>query len=159
MDRRRLRIYLNDHLAASAGALARTRATIRANRDSKLATELQRFLDEATEDRRVLLEVMDRLGLRRARLKELAALGAERMGRLKLNGRWIRYSPLSRLEELEFLAAGASLKGRLWETLEILSEEEAALDADALEAQRKRARAQERSLSRIRRKWVHEAFS
>lgn len=159
MNHRRLRIYLNDHLAASTGVLARARATVRSNRDSKLGRVLERFVEESSEDRQALLEVMARLGLRRARLKEIAALGAERAGRLKLNGRWIRYSPLSRVEELELFTAGASLKGRLWETLGILSEEDERLDPDEIDARRRRARAQERSLAALRRKWVHEAFS
>ena len=49
---------------------------------------------------------MDRLGVAQGRLKPLAAVFGERLGRLKLNGRLWGYSPLSRLDELELLQIG-----------------------------------------------------
>ncbi|MFD1145570.1 hypothetical protein [Saccharothrix hoggarensis] len=44
------------------------------------------------------------------------AFGAERLGRLKRNGRLVSYSPLSRFEELKFLAMGIDGKKQLWTT-------------------------------------------
>jgi hypothetical protein len=159
MNQRRLGIYLNDHLAAADAAIARARASIRANQSTPLADSLHEFLVEAEEDRRALVEVMQRLGVRRARLKELAALTSERAGRLKLNGRLLRYSPLSRLEELELFAAGAALKARLWETLMLLSDGDSRLDAAEYASRQHRADAQANSLASIRREWVQDAFS
>ena len=159
VNRRRLSIYLNDHLAASDVILARARASIRSNRGTTLADALEDFRREAADERRALVEMMHRLELRRARIKELAALTTARAGRLKLNGRLLRYSPLSRLEELELFAAGAAFKAHLWETLKILSEDDARLDAGALEALLQQARAQQEVLGSLRREWVHQAFS
>jgi hypothetical protein len=47
---------------------------------------------------------------------------AEKAGRLKLNGRIVRRSPLSTVVELEGLAAGILLKRSLWTSLEALQD-------------------------------------
>lgn len=159
MNRRRLSIYLNDHLAAADAALARARASRRSNRDSELGEALEGFVHDASQDREVLLEVMRDLGLDRNIVKEVAALAAERVGRLKLNGRVIHYSPLSRLEELELFAAGASAKASLWETLQVLSEHEPRLDANELARRTERARAQSDTLAELRRRHIRDAFA
>ncbi|HEU4945060.1 MAG TPA: hypothetical protein VFT10_07845 [Solirubrobacterales bacterium] len=61
---------------------------------------------------------MDRLGVGQSKLKPLAAVLGERLGRLKLNGQLRGYSPLSRLDELELLQIGVVGKRRLWRALE-----------------------------------------
>jgi hypothetical protein len=61
---------------------------------------------------------MDQLGMGQSKLKPLAAILGERLGRLKLNGRPWSYSPLSRLDELELLQIGVVGKRRLWRALE-----------------------------------------
>jgi hypothetical protein len=159
MDRRRLSIYLNDHLAAADAALARARASVRSNRGSELGEALEGFVRDASEDREALLEILRDLGLDRNLVKELAALAAERVGRLKLNGRLIHYSPLSRLEEFELFAAGASAKASLWETLQLLGDHEPRLDSAELARLHERARAQSQALSDLRRQQIHDAFS
>jgi hypothetical protein len=45
---------------------------------------------------------MERLGLKRSRVKPRLAIATERLTRLKLNGRLLAYSPLSRFVELDF---------------------------------------------------------
>jgi hypothetical protein len=44
--------------------------------------------------------------------------GSEKIGRLKPNGRLVRYSPLSRLVELEFLSIGITGKLGMWRLLQ-----------------------------------------
>ncbi|MFL5899889.1 MAG: hypothetical protein ACJ75S_01640, partial [Solirubrobacterales bacterium] len=73
---------------------------------------------EIEADRETLKAVMDQLGVGQSKLKPLAAVLAERLGRLKLNGRLWGYSPLSRLDELELLQIGVAGKRRLWRALE-----------------------------------------
>ena len=82
MAARRISIYLNDHLAGSV-----------------VAAELARR------------SAMDLEGVRVDRAKLAAAWVAEKAGRLKLNGSVFSYSPLSRLEELEFLSL--AVEGKL----------------------------------------------
>ncbi len=49
--------------------------------------------------------------------KRVLAQGVERVGRLKLNGRLVGYSPLSRVLELEALMSGVQAKRGLWRAL------------------------------------------
>ncbi len=111
---RLLGIYLNDHLAGSSAARDRCRAARDANRGAELGSFLDELLGEIIEDRRTLLEVMAALGIAPSPLKTTLARLAERVGRLKLNGQLTGYSPLSRLEELEFLSLGIEGKRLLW---------------------------------------------
>jgi hypothetical protein len=60
---------------------------------------------------------MRRIGVRESRVKPGLAVVAERLGRLKLNGRLRGYSPLSRFEELDALAMGIEGKKILWQNL------------------------------------------
>ena len=115
MARRLLGIYLNDHLAGATLAVELARRTARANAGTALGVFLtESLVPEITEDRETLERLMDALGVKRSRSKVVAAWTAEKAGRLKLNGELRRYSPLSRLLELEGLAAGIELKRGLW---------------------------------------------
>lgn len=60
---------------------------------------------------------MRRLGFSPRTPKALIAVVAERVGRLKLNGRILRRSPLSRFEELDFIVMGIDGKVVLWQNL------------------------------------------
>ena len=53
------------------------------------------------EDVDALRDLMARLGVKPDRVKEAMGWTAEKLGRLKLNGQLLGYSPLSRLVELE----------------------------------------------------------
>lgn len=60
---------------------------------------------------------MFRLGVRPDRVKDGLSRVAERLGRLKLNGRLTSRSPLSDLLELETLVVGITGKQALWVSL------------------------------------------
>ena len=60
---------------------------------------------------------MRRLGVEPDRAKDTLSRIAERVGRLKLNGRLLRRSPLSDLLELETLVVGITAKQALWASL------------------------------------------
>src|SRR4051812_6670755 len=97
----RLSIYLNDHLAGSTlGANVAQRAA-EDNRDNDYGAELSTLADEIQQDRRALLDLMDRLSVARDPVKAAAAWAAEKAARVKLSGEFVGYSPLSRLEQLE----------------------------------------------------------
>jgi hypothetical protein len=114
-----LAIYLNDHLAGATGGVELARRLRAGNRDdSEFGPELAAICAEIEADRETLEAVMDRLEVGKSRLKPLAAVAAERLGRLKLNGHLLTYSPLSRLAELEILQLGVTGKRRLWRALE-----------------------------------------
>src|ERR1700752_1744069 len=99
-----LGVYLNDHLAGSTagtGLVRRMAAT--AEPGSEHATVLNRLAIEITEDRSALLRIMAALGIQVRGYKVFAAWAGEKIGRLKLNGHLLTRSPLSDLEETEFL--------------------------------------------------------
>src|SRR3954469_22224913 len=102
-DNRLLAIYLNDHLAGSTAGRALAQRSLANNKGTPYGDELAAFLVEVEQDALVLQEVMGRVGAARDQLKQVAALATERVGRLKLNGRLLSYSPLSRVVEIEGL--------------------------------------------------------
>jgi hypothetical protein len=87
------------------------------NRGTRYEAELSSLADEIEEDRQSLALIMNRLGIQPDRPKAMLAWGAEKLGRLKLNGQLTGYSPLSRLEELEILELGVNGKLLLWQAL------------------------------------------
>jgi hypothetical protein len=118
-----LGIYLNDHLAGATGGRELARRAATNNRTSDYGPFLERLAQEISEDRESLLAIMRALGVRTDPLKVIVGWGAEKVGRLKLNGRLLGYSPLSRLVELEGLAIGVFAKLLLWRSLEQLEPE------------------------------------
>jgi hypothetical protein len=133
---RLLHIYLADHRAGAAAGLARARRFAAANATSFLADDAAAVCLAIEEDVGTLDEIADRLGRRPSRVKLLLARAAESVGRLKLNGRLRRYSPLSRLVELEVLSAGILTKESLWHALGVLQHsrpELAGFDFDELQ--------------------------
>lgn len=136
-----LAIYLNDHLAAATGARELARRAAGSNRGSDYGSFLEQLAVDLEEDRQSLMAVMRALEVGVDRLKVLGGWGAEKLGRLKLNGRLLSYSPLSRVVELEVLALGISGKLALWRALEFLALDwpelaDLELDQHVLRAQR-----------------------
>ncbi len=143
VNRRRLAIYLNDHMAASTAAVELVRRAAGANRGTLYGEALAELRTEIEEDRAALASIMDRVGVRADEVRKLLAWGVEKLGRLKLNGQLTGYSPLSRLEELEILELGVIGKLLLWEALRRaaptgVSDEELAQLADRARSQRER---------------------
>jgi hypothetical protein len=118
MKEKLLHIYLADHLAVAIGTHAVAKRCLQSNRDSPLGNYLaEGLIPELEEDRAALENVMDAVGAPKASYKQLTARAAAQVGRLKLNGRALTYSPLSRLEELEGLCLGVEGKVLLWTSL------------------------------------------
>lgn len=114
-----LAIYLNDHLAGATAGVELARRLRASNEDDpEFGPELAEICAEVEADRETLKTMMNRLGVGQSKLKPVAAVLGERLGRLKPNGRLWGYSPLSRLDELELLQIGVVGKRRLWRALE-----------------------------------------
>ena len=112
-----LRIYMNDQLAAGVVWRELAWRAQRNNDGTELGETLAKVAAITTEDVDTFGTMMDRLGLRRNRLKIGLAITSERFGRLKLNGHFRTYSPLSRFLELDFLLMGVLGKKILWMNL------------------------------------------
>jgi hypothetical protein len=153
-----LGIYLNDHLAGAAGGLRLARRAAESNRDNVLGRFLDRLCADIEEDRAALVAVMDRLGVKPDRLKQAGVVVAEVLGRTKLNGRLASYSPLSRLDELEWLSLGIEGKASLWRSLkEVQAKLPAIADTD-LDALIDRAEGQRKELEDFRTKAARQAL-
>ncbi len=127
-----LRVYLQDHHAASAAGVNLARRLARENASTPFADELTRLADEIADDRERLGTVLRELGVEPSRVKIGLAQAAERASRLKLNGRLLSYSPLSRVLELETLGAGILAKRGLWNALETAGAQTAGSNFDEL---------------------------
>jgi hypothetical protein len=157
-DDKYLSIYLNDHLAGSTVGLRLSRRVAHENQDTDYGEPLANLATEISEDRVTLRSLIKRLGIREDPLKALAPVVAEIAGRLKLNGSLIGYSPLSRVEELEFLTLGVAGKAALWRVLrDNLADDPRAAGFD-FEALLKRATSQRQRLERLRARAAAEAF-
>ena len=147
MHRRLLAIYLNDHLAGATVGVELTRRAARENTGSELGVFLREvLLPEISEDRQTLEGLMGWLGIARSRPKVAAAWAAEKVGRLKLNGELTRYSPLSRLLELESLAVGIDGKRALWLALEATADSDQPVEGFDFRALAERAESQRQRL-------------
>jgi hypothetical protein len=118
MNQRMIGIYLNDHLAGSVMGSRLAKRIARQNEGNEYGTKVAGIAREIEEDKATLHELMDRLGIGERRAQMAMAWVAEKAMRLKPNGRLLRYSPLSRVLELEALTMGITGKLELWRSME-----------------------------------------
>jgi hypothetical protein len=136
-----LAIYLNDHLAGATVGVELARRARGSNEDSELGSFLAELTEEIESDRATLGEVMRAVGAGRDRIKVIGGWAGEKVGRLKLNGSLLGYSPLSRVVELEALVVGVTGKLALWRMLGALDDPRLAkFDFDALATRAERQR-------------------
>jgi hypothetical protein len=136
-----LAIYLNDHLAGSTGAVELARRAAREHAGTELGAFFSRLAGEIEADRQALRRVLAAAGARPQHAKLALAWLGEKAGRLKLNGRLLRRSPLSPFVELEALEVGIYGKQLLWQALrEQRPPGAAAVDLDELIARAERQR-------------------
>ncbi len=154
-----LDIYLNDHLAGATVGMELARRAAASHHGHTGGGELERLAGEIREDRSALSDIMAELGIRVRRYKVSAAWLAEKAGRLKLNGRIMRQSPLSGLVEVEMLRLGVEGKAAAWLTLRTLAERDGRLDAERLDRLISRARRQAEILEGLRGRMAVEVFA
>jgi hypothetical protein len=153
-----LHLYLQDHLAGATFGCQLVERCRRANERSEFGEPLAKLAGEIAADRETLIDVMRRVGADRSNVKVSAAWLAEKVRRLKPNGRLFSYTPLTRLLELEGLALGITGKRALWQALEQTGVEEAELGPVDFAALGKRAEEQLRSVESLRRAAAKLAF-
>ncbi|MBD0292899.1 MAG: hypothetical protein ICV70_04915 [Jiangellaceae bacterium] len=153
-----LGIYLNDHLAGATGGVQLARRLARAERNSPLGPTLARLADEVAEDRQGLLELMAEFGIPARQYKVAAGWVAERVGRLKLNGRLVSRSPLSTLLELELLRLGVEGKAAGWKTLKVVAAARGSASVERLDGLIGRALEQSQTLEDLRVRTAADVF-
>lgn len=115
---RRLATYLNDRLAVATAGAELARRALSSNRGTPYEPALEAVAAALESDEQLLREVMAALGARVDRVKLGAAWLGEKLGRLKPNDALVRYSPLSRVVELDALAALLRTLEGTWTALE-----------------------------------------
>jgi hypothetical protein len=158
VDLKLLRIFMQDHLAASTAGLELARRAYGANRGTTYGDALSRVADQIDEDRRALEDMLTDLGFKPDRVKIVGAWAGEKVGRLKLNGQLKGYSPLSRVEELEALIAGINAKLSLWRIVLEVAKEEPRLDADRIHRLIERGEEQLETVEDLRTRAARAAF-
>lgn len=156
--RRLLGVYLNDQLAAGVVWREVARRSAANNAGSDVGEMLERVARAIAEDVDTFQQIMRRLGVPKNPVKTRLAVAAERIGRLKLNGRLTGYSPLSRFVELDFLAMGIQGKVILWENLRDLAGLDARLPDVDFGRLIERARSQCAEIERFRPQAGREAL-
>lgn len=153
-----LHIYLDDHWAGAAAGLSLARRMLRNNRRSPSADDLTWLVAQIEADLHTLVQVRRRLGADGGGVKRALAMVAERVARLKPNGRLLTYSPLSRVLEAEAMISAVAGKHRLWVALRYIQPRTELADFD-FEALERRAEEQLELLRSFHRKAADMAFS
>jgi hypothetical protein len=155
MHERRMGTYLNDRYAlAVAGEELAGRAKS-SNKNTDYAELFARAERDLQTDRDLLERLMAEHGAKPDRLKSGAAWVGEKLGRLKPNDAIVRYSPLSRVVELDGLTAIVSVLDGSWAALDhVLGGEQ-----PELKAARERARRTLHELSLLRPQAARDALS
>ncbi len=114
VDTKLLEIYLDDHWAGAAAGRALINRMKESNRKTQWSEKVSWLAAEVESDVEELERLRNALSFDGGVLKRQLALAAEKAGRLKLNGRLLTYSPLSRLLEIEAMTTALMGKQRLW---------------------------------------------
>jgi hypothetical protein len=154
-----LAIYLNDHLAGATAGLELFRRATEAHRGTPTGAVLERLTREVAEDRQTLLSIMRSLLAPVRTYKVVLAIAAERVGRLKPNGRLRGRSSLSSLIELESLKLGVEGKASLWSALLAVADRHEGLDRERLTELSARARRQADELEQLRVETATQVFA
>ena len=117
VDRTTLGLYLSDHLTGATAGLERLERLATAITDEPFHAELTEMVEQVRAERELYGDLLDLLEVRRRPYRQAAAWLAERVGRLKLNGRLVEQSPMTPVFEAELMRAAVLGKIGGWETL------------------------------------------
>jgi hypothetical protein len=145
-----LAIYLKDHLGGATGGLELARRIAAEHRSDEHAETLATLATDVEEDRAALLAIMRRLGVQPDQVKVALGWLAEKVARLKFNGRLFERSPLSLVVEAEAMMLGVHGKAAGWRTLRKLAENDDRLDPAEFHRLSQRAGEQLETLEAIR---------
>lgn len=152
-----VRAYIDDHVTGARAVSARVERMSRRPDAGRDAPALARLARELRQERAIHEATARDLGLSLNRAKHLVAALAERVARLKPNGRVLRSSPLSLVLELEILRSGLEGKRLGWTTLREHADE-LGLDPDRLDLLAERSRVQAETVEEMHARHRAHAF-
>lgn len=157
IDGQLLGLYLSDHLTGSTAGLSRIQRMAEAYADTPVSADIARVSAEIERERDLLRGLIGDLGTRQRPHRQAVAWLAEHAGRLKLNGRIIRRSPMTMVLETELMRAAILGKLGGWQTLEELAPD-LGLDRATFQKLGDDARSQIEALSRVHEHARRNAF-
>ncbi len=143
-------VYLNDHLAGAMLGSDLAKQIQARNRGTALGLLMQSLAPEIEQDRRTLIELMQRLDSSKNPIKQATAWIAEKTSRAKFSGMTSGDPELGTFMALETLALGVRGKACMWKTLKQVADQHPPLASVNLDELIDRARAQEDALERAR---------
>ena len=152
--------YLHDHLAGAAAGIQLAERCRDRDPGSELGLVLKALVPEIEQDKEVLERVIRVLGGSPHRVKRATALGAERIGSLRMWRPMIGpgSEKAARLEEVEVLSLGIEGKRLLWAALAQLSSTDARLSGFPFPELKQRAKSQRDRLERFRLRLANDAL-
>ena len=162
MNDKRLRIYLDDHLALMVAEVELIGRCWWSNRGTPLGEFLQKLENEVKAQKSIARDIIHRIGSKEgieSKVKQSAAWMAEKLGRFKLNDSLLSYSALSRVVELETLAAAAQERISFWDNFDAVASNDSRLEGITFSFFREQSQQHLDQLNTRRRFAAGEAFS
>lgn len=156
VEREILGLYLSDHLTGATAGVGRIRRMATAFADTEMGPDLARVAEEIAAERAFLRELIASLELRRRPYRQAVAWLAERVGRLKTNGR-ATGSPMTPVLELELMRSAVIGKLGAWETLAALAPD-LGLPSETFRDLAEHARAQATTFEQLHARQLPDAF-
>jgi hypothetical protein len=122
MSTKTLKIYLNDHLAGSVGALELLDHLADLHSDPDRKRLFTRLRGEVEEDQQVVQLLLDKMGGRESAVRKAAAWLAEKLGEAKLHLDDAGDGQLRVLEAIETVGLGIQGKLALWRALRAVAD-------------------------------------
>lgn len=119
MNDRLLASYINNHLAGSVAGIELARRCLVSSRGTELGIFLQQLVHEMEEERSLLKQLLDKLGLPEQSVKKLGAWVFEKLGEIAIGDYARKHPALAQVFELEGVLLGSTARHGLWTLLEI----------------------------------------
>ena len=161
MKDKRLRIYLDDHLALMVAESELIGRCWWSNGGTPLGDFMQKLENEVKAQKSIARDIVHRIGGKEgieSRAKQSAAWFAEKLGRFKFNDSLLTYSKLSRVVELETLAAAAQERIAFWDSFDAVASQDTRFDGITFSFFREQSEQHLEELNTRRRYAAAEAF-
>ena len=153
--RKRLDIYLNDHLAGSVAAIELLEKVIEHHSEDRFGKIFRDWRGDIQADQETLRDLIRKLGAEESAIRKAGAWVAEKFSRIKIGD---VDDSASLLQALEALALGITGKRLLWRSLGAIAQNFAPLQGTDFGELEKRAQDQFEQVETLRLEMAREAF-
>jgi hypothetical protein len=143
-------LYLNDHLAGATLGTDLAQHIKERHAGTPLGDAMKTIADEVEEDRRTLLDLMERMGTQPNPVKQAVGWLTEKASRVKFSGVFSGEQDHGAFMALESLTLGVEGKAHLWKALKEVADEYPSLATTKLDELIERAETQKATLESLR---------